>query len=132
MTTAAEMIRNLPKAFDASAAQGTDCTIQFNCSTPMHVIIKNGTCTTGDGTAANSDLAITMEDDDLVALHRAPRGAGGELVGDDRRGYAGGVRRAGQAVEEGGGSPARRGARCSIAATRCHRPRTWSPAVVPV
>jgi len=75
MTTAAEMIRNLPKAFDASAAQGTDCTIQFNCSTPMHVTIKNGTCTTGEGTAANSDLAITMEDDDLVALMK------GELNG---------------------------------------------------
>lgn len=66
--TAAEMIRNLPRAFDASAAAGTDCTIQFNCSTPMHVVIKDGGCTIGDGTASNSDLAITMEDEDLIAL----------------------------------------------------------------
>ena len=73
--TAADMILNLPKAFDASAAQGTDCIIQFNCSTPMHVIIKDGTCTTGEGTATGADLALTMEDDDLVALMK------GELNG---------------------------------------------------
>lgn len=73
--TAAEMIRNLPKAFDASAAAGTDCTIQFNCSTPMHVVIKDGSCKSGDGPAASSDLAITMEDEDLIALMK------GELNG---------------------------------------------------
>jgi putative sterol carrier protein len=73
--SAAEMIRNLPQAFDASAASGTDCTIQFNCSTPMHITIKEGTCTAGDGPAASSDLAITMEDEDLVALMK------GELNG---------------------------------------------------
>lgn len=73
--TAADMIRNLPKAFDASAASGTECTIQFNCSTPMHVVIKDGACSTGDGAAASSDLAITMEDEDLIALMK------GELNG---------------------------------------------------
>lgn len=73
--TAADMIRNLPKAFDASAASGVDCTIQFNCSTPMHVVIKDGACTSGEGAAASSDLAITMEDEDLVALMK------GELNG---------------------------------------------------
>ena len=69
------MIRNLPQAFDASAAAGADCTIQFNCSTPMHVVIKGGTCTAAEGPASSSDLAITMEDDDLVALMK------GELNG---------------------------------------------------
>ncbi|MGQ0619138.1 MAG: SCP2 sterol-binding domain-containing protein [Panacagrimonas sp.] len=66
--TAAEMIRKLPLAFDAPAASGVDCIIQFNVSTPMHVVIKEGTCLSVEGTAASSDLAITMEDDDLVAL----------------------------------------------------------------
>ena len=73
--SAAELIRNLPKAFDPSAAAGTDCTIQFNFSTPMHVVIKDGGCSTADGPAASSDLTITMEDDDLIALMK------GELNG---------------------------------------------------
>ena len=66
--TAADLIRKLPTAFDASAASGVDCTIQFNVSSPMHVVIKNGACQAVEGTSGNSDLAITMEDDDLVAL----------------------------------------------------------------
>ena len=66
--SAAETIRNLPQAFDASAASGADCTIQFNCSTPMHVVIKDGTCTSKDGPADSADLALTMEDEDLTAL----------------------------------------------------------------
>lgn len=66
--SAADTIRNLPNAFDASAAAGTDCTIQFNCSTPMHVVIKDGSCTASDGTASGPELAITMEDEDLIAL----------------------------------------------------------------
>lgn len=75
MSAAVDLIRKLPAAFDASAAAGTDCTIQFNVSTPMHVVIAGGTCTANDGTAANSDLALTMEDEDFVALMK------GELNG---------------------------------------------------
>lgn len=66
--TAADVIRTLPRAFDADSAAGTDCTIQFNCSTPMHVTIRNGTLAVGEGSASNPDLAVTMEDEDLVAL----------------------------------------------------------------
>lgn len=66
--TAADVIRTLPKAFDASAAAGTDCTIQFNFSTAMHVVIRNGTLAVGEGAAPSPDLAVTMEDEDLVAL----------------------------------------------------------------
>lgn len=66
--SAADTLRKLATAFDASAASGTDCVIQFNCSTPMHVTIKNGTCAVTDGAAGNADLTVTMEDDDLVAL----------------------------------------------------------------
>lgn len=75
MSAAVDLIRKLPAAFDASAASGTECTIQFNVSTPMHVIIKDGTCSAIDGAAGNSDLALTMEDDDFVALMK------GELNG---------------------------------------------------
>lgn len=66
--SAADIIRSLPNAFDASTAAGTECTIQFNCSTPMHVRIKDGSCTTGEGTADDADVAATIEDEDLVAL----------------------------------------------------------------
>jgi putative sterol carrier protein len=66
--SATELLKKLPAAFNASAAAGTDCTIQFNISTPMHAVIKDGACSVTEGTAGSSDLAITMEDDDLVAL----------------------------------------------------------------
>ena len=66
--SAAELIKMLPGAFDPSAAEGTDCTIQFNVSTPMHAVIKDGGCSVNDGTSDSPDLALSMEDDDLVAL----------------------------------------------------------------
>lgn len=66
--SAADFLKKLPAAFDSSAAAGTECTIQFNCSQPTHVVIKGGACTAVDGAAAAPDLAITMEDDDLIAL----------------------------------------------------------------
>ena len=75
MSAAVDLIRKLPAAFDASAASGVDVTIQFNVSTPMHVVIKNGTCTANDGAAGSSDLALTMEDEDFVARRK------GELNG---------------------------------------------------
>jgi len=73
--SAADLLKKLPAAFNASEAAGTNCTINFNCSTPVNVVIKDGTCAVSDGTAGNADLTITMEDDDLVALMK------GELNG---------------------------------------------------
>lgn len=73
--SAAELLKKLPAAFSAEGAAGTECTIQFNCSTPMNVTIKNGACSVADGNAAAPDVTITMEDDDLVALMK------GELNG---------------------------------------------------
>lgn len=66
--TAADLIRKLPTAFDPAAAAGVDCTIQFNVTSPMHVVIKDGACQAVEGASGNSDLAITMDDDDLIAL----------------------------------------------------------------
>ncbi|HSW11518.1 MAG TPA: SCP2 sterol-binding domain-containing protein [Solimonas sp.] len=66
--SASDFLKKLPAAFNPDAASGTTCTIQFNISTPMHAQIANGACAIVEGTAAASDLAVTMEDDDLVAL----------------------------------------------------------------
>jgi putative sterol carrier protein len=75
MSSAVDLLRKLPSAFQPEAAGDTDCTVQFNVSTPMHVVIKNGTCATRDGASASPDVAITMDDDDLVSLMK------GELNG---------------------------------------------------
>ena len=75
MPAAVDLLKKLPSAFQPDAAGDTDCTVQFNISTPMHVVIKNGTCATRDGASASPDVAITMDDDDLVSLMK------GELNG---------------------------------------------------
>ena len=75
MPAAVDLLKKLPSAFQPDAAGDTDCTVQFNISTPMHVVIKNGTCATKDGASASPDVAITMDDDDLVSLMK------GELNG---------------------------------------------------
>ena len=73
--SAAALLKLLPMAFVPDAAAGVDCTINFNCSTPVNVSIKGGKCAVADGTAGNADLTVTMEDDDLVQLMK------GELNG---------------------------------------------------
>ena len=73
--SAAALLKKLPAAFNADAASGTECTINFNCSTPMNITIKGGKCSVADGAASTADLTVTMEDDDLVALMK------GELNG---------------------------------------------------
>jgi putative sterol carrier protein len=75
MSSASDLLKKLPTAFQPEAAGDTDCTVQFDISTPMHVVIKNGTCASRDGAAASPDVAITMDDDDLVSLMK------GELNG---------------------------------------------------
>lgn len=68
MSAAAAVLKKLPTAFQPDAAGDTDCTVQFNISTPMHIVIKNGACATHDGPAGSADVSITMDDEDLVAL----------------------------------------------------------------
>lgn len=63
-----EFLNKLPGAFNADAASGTDCTIQFNVSEPTHVVIKDGTCEVISGTADSPTLGVTMEDADLIAM----------------------------------------------------------------
>ena len=73
--SAAELLNQLPNAFNPNEASGTSCTIQFMCSTPKHAVIKDGACAVNDGQSDSADVTITMEDDDLVALMK------GELNG---------------------------------------------------
>ena len=75
MSPAVTLLKKLPVAFQPDAAGDTDCTVQFNISTPMHIVIKNGACATHDGAAGSPDVTITMEDDDLISLMK------GELNG---------------------------------------------------
>ena len=73
--SAVELLKRMPEAFQPEAAGDTDCTVQFNISTPMYAVIKEGTCAVHEGTADSADVTITMDDDDLVALMK------GELNG---------------------------------------------------
>jgi len=66
--SAAEILKKLPAAFNPDAATGTQCTIQFNTSSPMHVVIGNGECATVAGAAGAPDLTVTMEDQDFVDM----------------------------------------------------------------
>jgi putative sterol carrier protein len=66
--SANDFLAKLPAALDASAAAGTDCTIQFNIAKPVYIVIKNGQCEVKDGTATSSDVALTMDDNDLVQM----------------------------------------------------------------
>ena len=68
MNNAVAILKQLPMAFQADAAGDTECTVQFNISSPMHIVIKNGACQTNDGSSDAADVAITMDDDDLVSL----------------------------------------------------------------
>lgn len=66
--SAAAFLSKLSAAFNPAEASGTNCTIQFMCSTPMHAVIKDGACAVNNGQSPNADVTITMEDDDLIAL----------------------------------------------------------------
>lgn len=72
---AVELLNKLPEAFQPDAASDVDCTVQFNISNPMHIVIRNGTCSVGNGASGTPDVTITMDDNDLVELMR------GELNG---------------------------------------------------
>lgn len=66
--TATDILKKLPAAFNPASADGTSCTIQFNTSTPTHVVIGNGQCSTVEGSASSPDLTVTMEDQDFVDM----------------------------------------------------------------
>lgn len=63
-------LNKLAEAFDPQAAAGTDCVLQFNTSKPAYATIKDGQCTVAEGSAADPDVTLTIDDEDLMALMR--------------------------------------------------------------
>jgi putative sterol carrier protein len=63
-----DFLHKLTGAFDAQAAAGANCVLQFNTSKPAYVTIANGAATLAEGSAANADVTLNMADDDLIAL----------------------------------------------------------------
>lgn len=74
-TSAQNLVRRMPAAFDSEAAADVNAVLLFDLSQPMHIIIENGACTAHDGPVAKPDVTLTMDDDDFIALMR------GELNG---------------------------------------------------
>ncbi|MDH4458305.1 MAG: SCP2 sterol-binding domain-containing protein [Nevskia sp.] len=66
--SAAEFLKKLPTAFNAEEAAGSDCVLQFNVAQPVYITIKGGSCVASEGSAAQPDVTITMEDQDLIDL----------------------------------------------------------------
>jgi putative sterol carrier protein len=75
MSVAVELLKKMPGAFKPEEAGDTNCTVQFNVSQPVAIVIADGSCTANEGAADNADVTITMDDDDLVSLMK------GELNG---------------------------------------------------
>ena len=63
-----DFLQKMTGAFDAQAAAGANCVLQFNTSKPAYVTIANGTATLAEGNASNADVTLNMADDDLIAL----------------------------------------------------------------
>jgi putative sterol carrier protein len=63
-----DFLQKMIGAFDAQAAAGANCVLQFNTSRPAYVTIANGTATLAEGSASNADVTLNMADDDLIAM----------------------------------------------------------------
>ncbi len=63
-----EIFEHMPGRLNADAASGVDAVIQFNCSNPRTVTIKDGACTVVAGNADDYTVAVTMEDEDMIAM----------------------------------------------------------------
>jgi putative sterol carrier protein len=63
-----DFLQKMVGAFDAQAAAGASCVLQFNTSKPAYVTIANGAATLAEGSASNADVTLNMADDDLIAM----------------------------------------------------------------
>jgi putative sterol carrier protein len=63
-----DFLQKMTGAFDAQAASGANCVLQFNTSKPAYVTIANGTAKLAEGNASNADVTLNMADEDLIAL----------------------------------------------------------------
>lgn len=63
-----QLFDRLPGALNPQAASGVNATIQFNNSAARHVVIADGALAVHDGSTSPYTVAVTMSDDDLIAL----------------------------------------------------------------
>ena len=68
MSDVIQFLQKMTQALDPNAAAGTSCVLQFNTSKPAYITIKDGKATLAEGSASGPDVALIMEDDDLIAL----------------------------------------------------------------
>lgn len=66
--TVNDLIKKMPEALDTDAAAGMQTTIQYRISNPMYLVIDNGRCSAHEGVAPSHDLALTMTDENLMAM----------------------------------------------------------------
>ncbi|WP_371417304.1 SCP2 sterol-binding domain-containing protein [Noviherbaspirillum sp. UKPF54] len=66
--TVNDLIKKMPQALNPSAAAGMQTTIQYKISNPMYLVIEDGKCSAHEGEAPSPDLALTMTDDNLMAM----------------------------------------------------------------
>ena len=63
-----ELFSQMPTAFNPSAADGMDATVQFNISKPRYIVIKDNTLTINEGTAPNPNMTMNIDDDSLLQM----------------------------------------------------------------
>ncbi len=63
-----EFLKKLPAALIPDAVDGIEGTVQLNISTPTYVTLKDGVCTVQEGTCDTAEVALTVSDENLVAL----------------------------------------------------------------
>lgn len=66
--TAYDIIRQFPKLIIPAATRNVRKTFQYKTSTPLYVVIENGVCSVHDGMAPAWDAAITISDENLLAM----------------------------------------------------------------
>ena len=63
-----ELFSQMPTAFNPSAADGMNATVQFNISKPRYLVIKDSTLSINEGTAPNPDMTMNIDDDSLLEM----------------------------------------------------------------
>lgn len=76
-TAVKEIFAQMPASRNAAAAKGMNSVIQFNLTGDgagtYHVVIKDGTCTVGEGRHAAPNMTMTMAAQDYVDLNAGNR-----------------------------------------------------------
>ena len=70
MATVAEIIEQMNSKFNADAAAGLDLVFQFNIEDGdvYHLIIKDGTCTVGEGESDDANVTLILSSETLSGI----------------------------------------------------------------